>query len=157
MRFTIFNQSFQQMHSTNSLNFFHCVFQLSSIIVLAADISPVDILTHLPLLAEEASCPYIVRFPFPPFFSKTQSLTSFLFLNYQWVTSKEALGVASSTKRPTSCVMIAKLGMKRKTKEGEAEKEGLKEIEEEFQGLYEEMIKEVAQAVSSIFPLYCFE
>lgn len=46
--------------------------------------------------------------------------------------------------------MIAKLGMKRKTKEGEAEKEGLKEIEEEFQGLYEEMIKEVAQAVSSI-------
>ena len=31
------------------------------IIVLAADISPVDILTHLPLLAEEASCPYIVR------------------------------------------------------------------------------------------------
>ena len=31
------------------------------IIVLAADISPVDILTHIPLLAEEANCPYIVR------------------------------------------------------------------------------------------------
>lgn len=48
--------------------------------------------------------------------------------------------------------MIAKLGMKRKVTEGEAEKEGLKEIEEEFQGLYEEMIKEVAEAVSC-FPL----
>ena len=33
------------------------------IIVLAADISPVDILTHIPLLAEEANCPYIVRAP----------------------------------------------------------------------------------------------
>lgn len=33
----------------------------NSIVVLAADISPLDILTHLPLLAEEANCPYIVR------------------------------------------------------------------------------------------------
>lgn len=32
-----------------------------SIVVLAADISPLDILTHIPLLAEEANCPYIVR------------------------------------------------------------------------------------------------
>jgi ribosomal protein L7Ae-like RNA K-turn-binding protein len=30
------------------------------IIVLAGDISPIDILTHIPLLAEEAACPYIV-------------------------------------------------------------------------------------------------
>jgi len=36
------------------------------IVVLAADISPLDILTHLPLLAEESACPYIVRpLPFP--------------------------------------------------------------------------------------------
>lgn len=33
---------------------------LCSIVVLAADISPLDILTHIPLLAEEANCPYIV-------------------------------------------------------------------------------------------------
>lgn len=31
-----------------------------SIVVLAADISPIDILTHIPLLSEEANCPYIV-------------------------------------------------------------------------------------------------
>jgi len=30
------------------------------IVILAADISPIDILTHIPLLAEEAACPYIV-------------------------------------------------------------------------------------------------
>jgi len=52
------------------------------LIVLAADISPMDILTHIPLLAEESGCAYV------------------------WVTSKELLGLASSTKRPTSCVMI---------------------------------------------------
>lgn len=54
----------------------------SSIVVLAGDISPMDILTHLPVLAEDASCPYI------------------------FVSSKELLGQASSTKRPTSCVMM---------------------------------------------------
>jgi len=31
------------------------------IVILAADISPIDILTHIPLLAEEAGCSYIVR------------------------------------------------------------------------------------------------
>ncbi|CEQ40110.1 SPOSA6832_01700, partial [Sporobolomyces salmonicolor] len=29
------------------------------IVVLAADISPLDILTHIPVLAEESNCPYI--------------------------------------------------------------------------------------------------
>ena len=56
-----------------------------SLIVLAADISPMDILTHIPLLAEESGCAYV------------------------WVTSKELLGLASSTKRPTSCVRLALL------------------------------------------------
>ncbi|KAM0790095.1 hypothetical protein ACM66B_005423 [Microbotryomycetes sp. NB124-2] len=91
------------------------------IIVLAADISPVDILTHIPLLAEESNCPYV------------------------WVTSKESLGLASSTKRPTSCVMVAKNGMKRKLKEGEKEKDGSKDAEKEFQESYEEVSKEVSE------------
>ncbi|KAK4051716.1 snoRNA-binding protein [Microbotryomycetes sp. JL221] len=99
------------------------------IVVLAADISPVDILTHIPLLAEESNCPYI------------------------WVTSKESLGLASSTKRPTSCVMVAKNGMKRKLKEGDKEKEGLKEAEKEFQESYEEVSKEVSQLEDRI-PTY---
>ena len=66
----------------------------------------------------------------------------------QWVTSKEALGLASSTKRPTSCVMVAKIGMAKKLKEGEVEKEGLKELEEEFVGLYGEIVKTVEEMVS---------
>lgn len=48
--------------------------------------------------------------------------------------------------------MIAKIGMKRKLKEGETEKEGLVELEAEFTGLYTEMVKEVEELVrSSIF------
>ncbi|KAK4050989.1 snoRNA-binding protein [Microbotryomycetes sp. JL201] len=99
------------------------------IVVLAADISPVDILTHIPLLAEESNCPYI------------------------WVTSKESLGLASSTKRPTSCVMVAKNGMKRKLKEGEKEKDGAKESEKDFQESYEEVSKEVSELEDRI-PTY---
>merc|ERR1712080_399028 len=92
------------------------------IVVLAADISPLDIFTHIPLLAEEANCPYI------------------------WVTSKEPLGLASSTKRPTSCVMVAEKGMKRKAaKDGEAAKDDskAKETEKEFQEEYAGVKKEV--------------
>ncbi|PPQ94017.1 hypothetical protein CVT25_009865, partial [Psilocybe cyanescens] len=52
------------------------------LLILAADINPIDIISHLPVLSEEAQIPYI------------------------FVSSKEELGHASSTKRPTSCVMI---------------------------------------------------
>ncbi|KAG0148220.1 hypothetical protein CROQUDRAFT_655129 [Cronartium quercuum f. sp. fusiforme G11] len=53
------------------------------LVVMAGDISPMDVLTHIPLLAEENGSGYI------------------------FVPSKESLGMASSTKRPTSCVMIS--------------------------------------------------
>ncbi|TNY18437.1 L30e-like protein [Rhodotorula diobovata] len=101
------------------------------IVVLAADISPLDILTHIPLLSEEANCPYI------------------------WVTSKEQLGLASSTKRPTSCVMVAQQGMKRKQKAGEEKKDDSKvqEAEKEFQESYEEVKKEV-EALEVAVPTY---
>lgn len=51
--------------------------------------------------------------------------------------------------------MVAKVGMKKKLKEGEVEKEGLKEIEEEFVGLYAEMVKTVEEMVSSPIPFHC--
>lgn len=85
--------------------------------------------------------------PFPPFVPRTRTITDAV---SQWVTSKEALGIASSTKRPTSCVMIAKLGMKRKLKDGEVEKEGAKEAEDEFHEAYVELEKEV-EVVSLCF------
>jgi H/ACA ribonucleoprotein complex subunit 2 len=84
-------------------------------LVLAADITPIDIISHLPVLSEEAQIPYI------------------------FIPSKEELGHASSTKRPTSCVMIcpdSKRG--NKSKAGDDDKGDYKE-------LYDECYKEVSK------------
>merc|ERR1712137_1143325 len=50
--------------------------------IIAGDISPIDVIPHLPILCEEAGIPYI------------------------YVPTKQELGAASATKRPTSCVLI---------------------------------------------------
>lgn len=50
--------------------------------ILAGDIYPVDVISHLPILMEEKGIPYI------------------------FVPSKQDLGAAAATKRPTSCVLI---------------------------------------------------
>lgn len=52
------------------------------IAILAGDIYPIDVISHLPVLLEENNIPYI------------------------FVPSKFDLGAAASTKRPTSCVLI---------------------------------------------------
>jgi H/ACA ribonucleoprotein complex subunit 2 len=52
--------------------------------VIAGDVSPIDVITHVPILCEEAGIPYV------------------------YVPSKEDLGTASLTKRPTSCALILK-------------------------------------------------
>jgi H/ACA ribonucleoprotein complex subunit 2 len=54
--------------------------------VIAGDISPIDVISHLPVLCEDNEVPYV------------------------FVPSKEALGTAGQTKRPTSCVLIKKGG-----------------------------------------------
>lgn len=51
--------------------------------VIAGDISPIDVITHVPVLCEEANIPYV------------------------FVPSKEDLGASSGCKRPTSCVLIS--------------------------------------------------
>ncbi|KAI9448201.1 50S ribosomal protein L30e-like protein [Lactarius indigo] len=85
------------------------------LLILAADITPIDIISHLPVLSEEAQIPYI------------------------FIPSKEELGHASSTKRPTSCVMICpdskRVG---KSKDGDEEKKDYRE-------LYDECCKEVSK------------
>ena len=53
------------------------------IVVIAADISPIDVLSHLPILCEDKNVPYI------------------------YVKSRAEVGEACKTKRPTSCVLIA--------------------------------------------------
>ena len=51
--------------------------------VIAGDIAPVDVICHLPVFCEEKSVPYI------------------------YVPSKQDLGFAALTKRPTSCVLVS--------------------------------------------------
>lgn len=53
-----------------------------SFCVLAGNISPIDVITHVPVLCEDAGVPYI------------------------YVPSKEALGAAGGTKRPTSVMLV---------------------------------------------------
>lgn len=54
----------------------------NGIIVLAADISPMDVISHIPVLCEDHGVPYI------------------------FVSSRAELGAAGATKRPTSVVMV---------------------------------------------------
>lgn len=71
------------------------------LVVIAGDISPIDVITHLPVLCEDNKVPYI------------------------YVPSKEELGSAGSTKRPTSCVLV------------------LDKTDKEYKELYDEVLKEV--------------
>lgn len=88
--------------------------------MLAADITPIDIISHLPVLSEDAQIPYV------------------------FIHSKEELGHASSTKRPTSCVMICPDSKKRKSKDGEDSKD------DDYRELYDECCKEVAKLHAKI-------
>ena len=52
------------------------------IMFIAGNITPIDVISHLPVLCESSGIPYI------------------------YVPSKEELGIAGSTKRPTSCILV---------------------------------------------------
>ena len=56
----------------------------TGLVIIAADISPIDVLSHLPILCEDKGIPYI------------------------YVKSRAEVGEACKTKRPTSCVLICK-------------------------------------------------
>lgn len=91
-----------------------------AIVVLAADISPMDVISHLPVLCEDHGVPYI------------------------FVPSRAELGAASSTKRPTSVVMVSKdSGGKKKKEEG-------KEEGEDFTETYNDLVKVVAKASKDV-------
>nr|CAA08990.1 nhp2+ protein [Schizosaccharomyces pombe] len=78
------------------------------LVILPGDISPMDVISHIPVLCEDNNVPYL------------------------YTVSKELLGEASNTKRPTSCVMIVPGGKKKDMSKVEEYKES-----------YEEIIKEV--------------
>jgi H/ACA ribonucleoprotein complex subunit 2 len=96
-----------------------------SLLVLAADISPIDIISHLPVLSEEAQIPFV------------------------FVPSKEELGQASATKRPTSCVLICPDSKKRNSAKDKAGEDSTDA--EEFKELYQECHKEVDKLQRVVF------
>lgn len=85
------------------------------IVVLAADISPMDVISHIPVLCEDHNIPYI------------------------YVQSRAELGMAGSTKRPTSVVMVSK------------DKGKGKEVDDpEFKETYSDLLKLVLKAGGTV-------
>lgn len=83
------------------------------LVIIAGDIFPADVISHIPVLCEDNGVPYI------------------------FIPSKEDLGSAGSTKRPTSCVMIVPGGGKntKSSKSSDDYKEGFDEIAKEIKKL----------------------
>ncbi|KAI1435241.1 L30e-like protein [Xylaria sp. CBS 124048] len=87
------------------------------VVVLAGDISPMDVISHIPVLCEDVNVPYI------------------------FVASRAELGAAGSTKRPTSVVMVTekRVGGGKKAKDGDKIEE--EEGEEDFAEVYKDLVK----------------
>lgn len=83
------------------------------LVVIAGDISPGDVISHLPVLCEDNSVPYI------------------------FVPSKHDLGSAGATKRPTSVVFIVPGSGKKKDGKGKEDeyKEAFNEVVKEVTSL----------------------
>nr|ABK25577.1 unknown [Picea sitchensis]ABR18431.1 unknown [Picea sitchensis] len=82
--------------------------------VIAGNISPIDVITHVPILCEEADIPYI------------------------YVPSKEDLAGAGATKRPTCCVLVLTSPTK-----GSLSEEEDKKLKEDYNELVKE-VRELA-------------
>ncbi len=86
------------------------------VVVIAADISPMDVISHIPVLCEDHGVPYV------------------------FVPSRAELGAAGNTKRPTSVVMV---GMERGGKKKTEEKS---EEDRDFGEVYKDLVKVVVKA-----------
>lgn len=80
------------------------------LVVIAGDISPPDVISHLPVLCEDQSVPYV------------------------FIPSKQDLGSASATKRPTSVVFIVP---------GSKKNKNTKEKEDEYKEAFNGVVNEV--------------
>ncbi|SCU93838.1 LAFA_0F18470g1_1 [Lachancea sp. 'fantastica'] len=80
------------------------------LVVIAGDISPPDVISHIPVLCEDQGIPYI------------------------FVPSKQDLGSAGATKRPTSVVFVVP---------GSSKKKDGKAKEEEYRESFDDVVKEV--------------
>ncbi|KAI9845359.1 MAG: snoRNA-binding protein [Thelocarpon superellum] len=99
------------------------------IAVLAADISPMDVISHIPVLCEDHGVPYI------------------------YVKSRAELGAAGSTKRPTSVVMVSPERGGKKQPGAEPD-----EAQQEFDEVYKDLLKVVEResrgAIGSISDVF---
>ncbi|OQE15436.1 hypothetical protein PENSTE_c028G09157 [Penicillium steckii] len=81
----------------------------SAVVILAADISPMDVISHIPVLCEDHGIPYL------------------------FVTSRAELGASAATKRPTSVVMVTpKSAGKNKKIDEDADGEDFSKVFEEL-------------------------
>ncbi|CAI6304224.1 unnamed protein product [Periconia digitata] len=83
----------------------------SAVVIIAADISPMDVISHIPVLCEDHNIPYL------------------------FVKSRVELGEASATKRPTSVVLVAKERSKKGKDMSGEEKEEWDEAWENIKGV----------------------
>ncbi|KAK9809335.1 hypothetical protein WJX73_006364 [Symbiochloris irregularis] len=89
--------------------------QPNGVCVIAGDISPIDVITHIPVFCEDRDVPYI------------------------FVPSKEELGAAGLTKRPTSCMLLLPLATKAaddEAKEYSESYEDVKKLVKDLQPIY---------------------
>ncbi|KAL5365285.1 50S ribosomal protein L30e-like protein [Aspergillus floccosus] len=82
----------------------------NGVVILAADISPMDVISHIPVLCEDHGIPFV------------------------FVTSRAELGNSAATKRPTSVTMVVPKSAA-KGKKGEAAGD-----DEDFGKVYEELV-----------------
>lgn len=80
------------------------------LVIVAGDISPPDVISHIPVLCEDCAVPFV------------------------FIPSKEDLGSAGATKRPTSCVMIVPGGGKSKKNADKTD---------EYREAFDEVVKEI--------------
>ncbi|KAI2790825.1 H/ACA ribonucleoprotein complex subunit NHP2 [Penicillium oxalicum] len=91
----------------------------SGVVILAADISPMDVISHIPVLCEDHGIPYV------------------------FVTSRAELGASAATKRPTSVVMVTPKSAKNKKLDEGADGEDFGKVFEELAKLAEKEGKSV--------------
>jgi len=106
----------------------------TGVCVLAGDVSPVDVIAHLPVFCEDKGVRYV------------------------WVSSKEALGAAGLTKRPTSCMLVlatrpagaAAAAAKKRAAKAKEGKDSKPPVEEEDDKTFDAAYKEVAAKVAAL-------
>ena len=109
--------------------------------ILGGDVSPIDVVAHIPVMCEDRGTlplfPTLLLFPLPSFILhhlnyKRHSLIIFKTdIPYIYISSRQKLGQAAGTKRPTSIVLVTitdsstnkKVSTKEKKRERERERE----------------------------------